>query len=394
MNRTAIPAQRLILLLGMMALIAVAWRCLSPGHPPTLAEGLQYVDVLDGENVDRIERDLNARGQSDEATVLRCAWLSKRGQHHEVLRLLPRRLEQGPLRVNVLRIVGTTLFHLGEQQQAEVALTTLVSEFPDEVDAYRLLGAIYYDLGSNDLALKALSHVQRLSPRDYRPHHLAGIILADAEKFPQAIQELHFALEKGPPGEIESDIRHELARSLMKIHSYQDAIEVLKLDSASPRRSALLGECYWSLGDKDQALREVEFALQIAPTDAASLRIKGQLLEDAGMLDEAIAILRQVLSFEPYDVESRYRLVQMLAARGLTEQHAQEQAEYLRYRKLQDRLVELNLKASEDPDAVEPRRELITVCQELGRVRLAEMWARATRLCEQRLQARGDAVRP
>lgn len=376
------------LLLAVIPTMVSFWLIFMPIEPAdSLATGLQCVEMMDSAGVDRVERALTQKGQTDEATLLRCSWLARRNRYDEVLRQLPRRLENGPWRQDVLRLAGTSLFHLGELQQAEVALTTLVSEFPDDLEAYRLLGVMYYDLGSNTLALKALTHVQRLAPGDYRPHQLAGVILADAEKFQEAIQEFRFALDKHPSEQVESTIRRDLARSLIHIHDYQGAITVLEPDSPSAQRSALLAECHWSLGNKNQANREIESALLQSPADPPALRIKVRLVEDQGKLDIAIELLRQILSIEPYDVESRYQLVQLLGIQGKTEQRDQEQAEYVRYRKLQDRLVELNLKASEAPDALEPRRELVQVCRELGRSELAEMWSRAARFCEMRNSA-------
>ena len=385
MNRRWIFVALLFAAIPAMVALWLIFKPVEPGD--SLAAGLHFVELMDSVGVERVERALTQSGHTDEATLLRCSWLARRNRYDEVLRQLPRRLENSPWRQDVLRLVGTSQFHLGELQQAEVALTTLVSEFPDELEAYRLLGAMYYDLGSNALALKALAHVQRLAPGDYRPHQLAAIILADAEKFQEAIQELRFALDKHPPEQAESPIRRDLAKSLIHIHDYQGAITVLEPDAPSTQRSSLLAECHWSLGNKNQAMREIESALIQSPTDPQSLRIKVRLVEDQGKLDIAIELLRQILSVEPYDVESRYQLVQLLGIQGKTEQRDQEQAEYVRYRKLQDRLVELNLKASEAPDALEPRRELVQVCRDLGRLELAEMWSRAARFCEMRNNA-------
>lgn len=385
MNRRWIFVALLFAAIPAMVALWLIFKPVEPGD--SLAAGLHFVELMDSVGVERVERALTQSGHTDEATLLRCSWLARRNRYDEVLRQLPRRLENSPWRQDVLRLVGTSQFHLGELQQAEVALTTLVSEFPDELEAYRLLGAMYYDLGSNALALKALAHVQRLAPHDYRPHQLAAIILADAEKFQEAIKELRFALDKHPPEPAESPIRRDLAKSLIHIHDYQGAITVLEPDAPSTQRSSLLAECHWSLGNKNQAMREIESALIQSPTDPQSLRIKVRLVEDQGKLDIAIELLRQILSVEPFDVESRYQLVQLLGIQGKTDQRDQEQAEYVRYRKLQDRLVELNLKASEAPDALEPRRELVQVCRELGRLELAEMWSRAARFCEMRNNA-------
>ena len=348
--------------------------------------------IADADGVARIERARKASGRPDEAIVLQCAWLARRGHHDEVLRQLPQRLATGPLRRHVLKLVGESLFRVGDLQQAEVALTTVAAEFPDEVEAHRLLAVMYYDLGSNGLALNAVAHVQRLAPLDYRPHHLAGLINADAENFQDAIKQLRLALEKGPLAPMASDIRRELARTLIRVREYQAAIDVLEADVVSAERSALLAECHWSLGDKARATELVDEVLTLEPDNVPSLRVKARLLEDQGKTDEAIAVLRRILAAEPHDVERRYQFVQLLGIRGLAEEHDREQQEYLRYRSLQDRLVALNLKASAEPDAVAPRQELVEVCRALGRTQLAAMWQRAVTFCEQRREQRESAA--
>ena len=392
MNAGRIVLRLIVLLLaaGAAVCLVVGWR----QSPVTLAKGLQCVEIADADGVTRIERALKASGQADEATVLHCAWLARRGHHDEALRQLPQRLATGPLRRDVLKLVGESLFRVGDLQQAEVALTTVAAEFPDEVEVHRLLAVMYYDLGSNDLALSALAKVQRLAPLDYRPHHLAGLIKSDTEDFEGAIQQLRLALKKQPPGQVGSDIRRELARTLIhvRVREYQAAVEVLEADVASAERSALLAECHWSLGNKARANGLVEEVLALDPDHVPSLRVKVQLLEDEGKTDEAIAVLRRILAAEPYDVERRYQFVQLLGIRGLTEERDREQQEYLRYRSLQDRLVALNLKASAEPDAVAPRQELVEVCRALGRTQLAAMWQRAVTFCEQRRQQRESAA--
>ena len=146
---------------------------------PTLADGLRCVEQADSEGVDRIEQALIQQGSTDEATVVRSAWLIRRGRYDLALNRLTPEMIAGPLKRQVLRLAGESLFHLGELERAEVLLMKLVAEHPDEVAAHRLLAVMYYDLGSPALALKALEAVVRLAPLDYRPHKMAGIILKD-----------------------------------------------------------------------------------------------------------------------------------------------------------------------------------------------------------------------
>ena len=193
----------------------------------SIEDGLACVENANEDGVDRIEQALIRAGCKDEATVLRCAWLLRRGRHDEVLRRLPPKMIDGPQRRHVLRLAGESLFHLGDFEKAELLLVRSTVEFPDEVAAHRVLAAMYYDLGANTLSLKELAQVQRLAPLDSRPHHLAGMIHADGEDFASAIRQLRQALDKSPSGETRAAIQIELAKALSRNHEYQAAIDIL-----------------------------------------------------------------------------------------------------------------------------------------------------------------------
>jgi tetratricopeptide (TPR) repeat protein len=378
---------------GLWLTVGSGWSRRDP-----LELGLNCVENADADGVDRIEHDLIGAGHRDEAAVLRCAWLARRGRYAEVLRRLPPEMIDGPQRRHVLRLAGESLFHLGDTGKAELLLMQSAVEFPDEVAAHRLLAAMYYDLGANTLALRELAEVQRLAPLDYRPHQLAGMIHIDGEDFARAIQQLKQAIERNPPDDTRDMIELDLAKALMRNREYQAAVDLLTVDRDSatrgaPDRPAVLAECYWSLGERDRAMTLVEAILQSDSMSTPALRLKSRLLEERGQVDGALTALRQVLAAEPYDVESRYQLVQLLGIRGLIEERDREQREYQRYRGLQDQLVKFNLQASDEPDAVAPRRELVRICQELGRHKLAEMWQRAVAYCEKREQLRKSVDR-
>lgn len=371
-------------LIGMGILFG-GWFVLGPRtQPATLNDGLNCVSEGDSEGVDRIERSLLKARRVDEAILLRCSWLARRGRHEEVLKRLPHHLIDGPFRRQALRLIGNALFQAGDFIQSEAALSQMIAEYPDEVEAYRLLAVMYYDQGAATRALSALSQVERLAPEDYRPFHMAGLILTDNENFPQANNQFRQALQNNPPEHVEDAIRIELAKSLIRVREYQEAIEVLEALRRSEDSAALLAECYWSLGQKDQATQFINKTLSANPDHLPSLRIKARLMEDQGQLDEAIEILKKVVQIEPFDVERRYNLVQLLGAQGLISERDQQQLAYQEYRALQDRLVELNSKANESPDSAEIRSELADVCRKLGRTALANMWQRAAELCQRR----------
>ncbi|MEK6257566.1 MAG: tetratricopeptide repeat protein [Planctomycetota bacterium] len=354
---------------------------------PTLDEGLRRVEHADAEGVDRIEQALLRSGARDEAAVVRCAWLVRRARYQQALNGLTPDMIAGPLNRHVLRLAGECLFHLGELDRAESLLVQLVAEHPDEVDAHRVLAAMYYDLGSPDLALKALNHVIRLAPLDYRPHHLTGVILMDNENFVAAAKQFRLGLSKTPPEEPRRVMQQELAKVLIRLRDFPGALDSLSDTKPSPDTDTQRAECFWSLGDARQAAQLVDEVLANHPEHVNALKLKARFIEEAGEGELAVPLLQKVLVEEPFDLDARYQLLQLYGALGKNEERATEQIEYNRYRGLQDRLIELNQQASSDPNAEAPRRELVKVCQALGRQKLAAMWHKAAEFCARRQQS-------
>ena len=353
---------------------------------PTLAEGLRRVELADAEGVDQIEQALLRSGARDEAAVVRCAWLVRRARYQQALDRLTPDMIAGPLNRHVLRLAGECLFHLGQFDRAEPLLIQLVAEHPDEVDAHRALAAMYYDLGSPDLALKALDHVIRLAPLDYRPHHLSGVILTDNENFRAAAKQFQLGLSKAPPEEARLAMQQELVQALISLRDFQGALDALSGTKSSPTTDTQRAECFWSLGDARQAAQLVDEVLANHPKHVNALKLKARLLEEAGQGELAVALLQKALATEPFDLDARYQLLQLYGALGKNEERATELTEYNRYRELQNRLISLNQEANSDPNAEAPRRELVKVCQALGRQKLADMWQRAAEYCARRQQ--------
>ena len=363
-------------------------------HPakPTLDEGLRRVEHADAEGVDQIEQALLRSGARDEAAVVRCAWLVRRARYQQALNGLTPDMIAGPLNRQVLRLAGECLFHLGELDRAESLLVQLVTEHPDEIDAHRILAAMYYDLGSPDLALKALNHVIRLAPLDYRPHHLTGVILTDNENFVAAAKQFRLGLSKAPPAEQRRVMQQELAKALIHLRDFQGALDSLSDTKSSPDTDTQRAECFWSLGDARQAAQLVDEILANHPGCLNALKLKARFIEEAGQGELAVPLLQKVLVEEPFDLDARYQLLQLYGFLGKNEERAAELTEYNRYRALQDRLIELNQQASSDPNATAPRRELVKVCQTLGRQKLAAMWQQAAEFCARRQQSQRTPV--
>jgi len=368
----------------------LVWFVSSPPPPPaTLEAGLACVDRSDAAGIERIEQALRKQGHEDEAIILQCAWLAQRDRYEEVLKQLPERLADSPLRRQYLRLMGESLYRIGNTEHAEIVLSKSVAEFPDEVESWRHLALVYYNVARDDQAMASQLQIQKLAPDDFRPHQLAALILVEKEDFAGAAGELQAALEKGPPAQIRTDLRAGLARCLMRQSQYADAVTLLDQESNSPEASALQANCYWALGDKLRAGLLARDVLSLEPANLSALRVKAQQLRDQDKRADAAEILKRIISAEPFDMESRTFRVQLLDQLGLAEERDQEQAEQARYQGLIEKATEYRKIALAEPDAPAPRWELVQTYRAMGRVQLAERWQRGARYCEARLKRRG-----
>ncbi|MBS0203334.1 MAG: tetratricopeptide repeat protein [Planctomycetes bacterium] len=357
---------------------------------PTLEAGLQAVEIDDGPRIQQIKEALNRAGRPDEAIVLQCAWLARHGRHADVLRHLPERLIDGPLRREALRLYGESLYRTGDLVRAEEMLKLATVEFPNDVESYRNLALLYYGVGMNELAMHEQAQIRRLAPADYRPNFLSGLVRRDAEDFEQASHEFRQALDRQPPAQVSESIRFDLARCLVQCGEYRDAVTVLERDRASNSGSVLLAECHWHLGDKVQSKEILKEVLSVEPANILALRLKAWFLEDLERIDESVALLQRVVAASPEDLESYQRLVRLLKTLGMTAESEQVRQELSRFQTLKNRLIELTAIARTDLNAVEPRQELAGICRELGRVEQVAIWQRSAEFCKNR-NARTEA---
>lgn len=371
--------------IGLMTIVLIAIAAyFVRSNNTTLEDGLRFVEVADSDGVDRVEQRLKHLGKNDEATVLRAAWLVKRGRYEQALDVLPQSLAEGPYRHKVLLMVAESLFRLDELSRAESILQTLINESRDQVEAHRMLAAIHYDLGSPGKALKSLEEVFRLAPDDYRPHRLAGVILKDNENFQSAAGQLILGLGKDPPEEIQREMREDLIEVLIRIGEFQAGLDATSDAEATSIMLTRRAECFWSLGQREEAIKLIEQVLPDDPQNVEALKLKAKIIEDDGRTNEALTLLERAVSIAPNDLEARYQLVQIVTILKDEKRRAKEQAEYDRYRALQDSMVKLNQDADANPDDPEIRFELARVCEQLHRPHLASMWQRAAKQCERR----------
>jgi tetratricopeptide (TPR) repeat protein len=93
-------------------------------------------------------------------------------------------------------------------------------------------------------------------------------------------------------------------------------IEALRINSAHAEANAALAECYYELGEFDQALIWVRKARTLARADMALANLEAFALIALGRLDDASAVIGEVLAREPYNREALFAAGELDISRG------------------------------------------------------------------------------
>jgi tetratricopeptide (TPR) repeat protein len=113
---------------------------------------------------------------------------------------------------------------------------------------------------------------------------------------------------------------YEQGRNFMALEEWYSAVETLldclRLNPAHAEGTAALAECYYDLGEFDEALTWVRKARVLARSNASLANLEAVTLIALGRLDAAAAVIAEVLAREPYNRESLFAAGELDIARG------------------------------------------------------------------------------
>ncbi|GHU55709.1 hypothetical protein FACS189442_3600 [Spirochaetia bacterium] len=93
-------------------------------------------------------------------------------------------------------------------------------------------------------------------------------------------------------------------------------IECLRLNPAHAEGTAALAECYYELGEFDEALTWVRKARSLARGNMGVANLEASTLIALGRLDAASTVISDILSREPYNREALFAAAELDVARG------------------------------------------------------------------------------
>lgn len=384
-NFTGLITAAVLLALGAAATAAFVFRSESSASLTPEQRYQQTLSELKNGNAEGVGEAIRVLGQTNgfeqHATLLEAVLLLRGNRVESALSTLAGLDQEGPLRHEILLAAGEALNRLQRFGEAELALTVVAREQPDNVDGHRWLGATYYDLGAFDGAIVELNHVVRLAPDDYRPHHLLGIMYSDFEQHGDAIREFKEALRLGAFPEVAQEIRVDLAQAHVALHEYDQAMEQLRQVTATGRSRRLEATCLLNTGKPEEAAKAITDARSMGEDSAALSLLEAELLDQNGKPEDAAQLLRKSIATYPAEAQLYYQLGLILQKLGQTEEATARMKEWEGYSQLSTQLTELNLKAVADPRDAALRDQLAEVCEKMHRRELAAMWRAAAESC-------------
>ncbi len=264
-----------------------------------------------------------------------------------------------------------------------VSVTRGAGTFRNDANSYVILGNVYHQQGELDLAAANYRKALEITPGYLTPHYRLGMILAKAERLPEAIAELRLALAARPVmalGETiatVASVQYNLANTLVSSGAYIEAIEhyqaCIKLDPSGMggRAPFNLGLLLTRLGRNPEAIDPfaqavglLRDALRTDPDDPELLYALGQALFTQGKYEEAVAPLRRCLRVEPGKLAHLVTLAAALAETG----HFEEAADLSRRALQRARRSPL----APDRDLIDPITESLKLYESGQRYRLTQ----------------------
>ncbi|MDR0315319.1 MAG: tetratricopeptide repeat protein [Treponema sp.] len=127
-------------------------------------------------------------------------------------------------------------------------------------------------------------------------------------------------LTGGAAGAAEAAVYYERGRHFMALEDWYTAaealIECLRFNPAHAEGTAALAECYYELGEFDEALVWARKARALARTNMAVANLEAYTLIALGQLDAAAVLIGEILGREPYNREATFAAGQLDIARG------------------------------------------------------------------------------
>ncbi|MDE2350270.1 MAG: tetratricopeptide repeat protein [Alphaproteobacteria bacterium] len=222
---------------------------------------------------------------TEEAGALQLLGLVRRaeGRLAEAEQLYRRSLARDPAQPNVHCNLGNLLYHLGRFDDAIAACQEAIRQKPNYVDAYLRLGHALQSKGDYTAAEQAYRQCLRYQPNFLMAKQSLGGVLTDQGRAQEAERVLSQALAQGSPDPRQvAALQHNLGLALKQQRRFDEALALFDAAQAAAPDMPLV-DCN-----------------------------RGNLFQDLGRLEEAVACYRRAIARNPLDLDAHVNLNKLL----------------------------------------------------------------------------------
>jgi tetratricopeptide (TPR) repeat protein len=220
--------------------------------------------------------------------------------------------------------VRADLFARAEHLPEDVReLKAILALDPRSAEAHVLLGIAYSTGGSKDLKGEAIGEFRQaldLDPRQVPVHFYLAHLYLDLGRAARAREELEAALVKVPGN---PEFLALLGETERQLKNPRRAVEVtrqaLKADESFAQARYYLGLALLDLGQRDEAIKELELVVRAGPTVTDTYLALGNAYVEAGRSADAIETLIQGLRIDATRPELHIALARAYRTNGMLE---------------------------------------------------------------------------
>lgn len=222
-----------------------------------------------------------------------------------------------PFFVEALHSLAFVLRDLGEREQALATLIRAANCPGAGAEVHYNLGLMYRERGGNRPAIEALRRAVAMSPRLAEAWHALGLCHRTLNEVDEAVHAFREAIEC----DHRSSAAYLSLGTLLLDLNRKGAGELLaKAASLNPRNASVAERHARALalaGRFDDALAEHERARRLAPDSGALVLSQASSLAEAGRIEEADALCRQLIASPAIAADDRALAHEELAVRAL-----------------------------------------------------------------------------
>ena len=208
--------------------------------------------------------------------------------------------------------------HVNEAIQELKAILALD---PRSAEAHLLLGIAYRSVGSAELAGEAVAELRQaieLNPGFVPARFYLAHLYLDLGRAARAREELEAALVQAPANPQFLALLGEAERQLKNPRrSVELTRQALQADDSFAEARYYLGLALFDLGQRDEAIKELERVVQSGPNMADAYFSLGTAYLEAGRVDEALETLSRGIRIDPSRPDVRVQLARAYRSKGL-----------------------------------------------------------------------------